>query len=123
MWELPPRARRIRKIMADQDFQTGTTSACAENTKAAADVLGYRWNYLRVRGEYGAACHHDSGLEELPPRARRIQEEKPFNPAEMGTTSACAENTVPRRACLDRGWNYLRVRGEYVDLGLFCGPH
>jgi len=30
-----------------------------------------------------------------------------------GTTSACAENTLVGFAPAPRGWNYLRVRGEY----------
>ena len=53
--ELPPRARRIQAGTQTVYLTPGTTSACAENTKAAADVLGYRWNYLRVRGEYSPA--------------------------------------------------------------------
>ena len=31
-WELPPRARRIPHNLAILTLQTGTTSACAENT-------------------------------------------------------------------------------------------
>ena len=33
----------------------------------------------------------------------------------MGTTSACAENTRKRLRGFGGGWNYLRVRGEYLD--------
>ena len=37
----------------------------------------------------------------------------------MGTTSACAENTVTSPAIINIAWNYLRVRGEYLnELGL-----
>ena len=31
----------------------------------------------------------------------------------IGTTSACAENTVRGWGVYNEGWNYLRVRGEY----------
>ena len=31
----------------------------------------------------------------------------------LGTTSACAENTVPSGTTVLIGRNYLRVRGEY----------
>ena len=33
----------------------------------------------------------------------------------MGTTSACAENTEIIKTPITFSWNYLRVRGEYVD--------
>ena len=32
----------------------------------------------------------------------------------MGTTSACAENTVSIAVMVGHMWNYLRVRGEYT---------
>ena len=53
-------------------------------------------------------------ISELPPRARRIQQMLYAKAVMEGTTSACAENTVPRLRC--RRWcgNYLRVRGEYT---------
>ena len=35
------------------------------------------------------------------------------NQHDIGTTSACAENTAPRRWRKSRPGNYLRVRGEY----------
>ena len=52
MWELPPRARRIRNSKLVIDFYPGTTSACAENTHTILDRNPSPWNYLRVRGEY-----------------------------------------------------------------------
>ena len=52
--------------------------------------------------------------KELPPRARRIQACKPNRPLILGTTSACAENTVTPQATCAGIWNYLRVRGEYI---------
>ena len=72
-WELPPRARRIHVNPIAWNFQRGTTSACAENTIGRSVRWGYRWNYLRVRGEYFF---------------------RPFpSILKKGTTSACAENT------------------------------
>ena len=70
--ELPPRARRIREYPYTGVHASGTTSACAENTHSIR--LGYRsrGNYLRVRGEYMFREAKVSGIEELPPRARRI---------------------------------------------------
>ena len=114
MWELPPRARRIRKIMADQDFQTGTTSACAENTGRNANRLPYPRNYLRVRGEYQGRCRCVGLSVELPPRARRIQSRAGPALTAGGTTSACAENTLTWGCFVARIRNYLRVRGEYL---------
>ena len=50
---------------------------------------------------------------ELPPRARRIRQVRFRNIPNDGTTSACAENTRGFVGRSWRGWNYLRVRGEY----------
>ena len=111
--ELPPRARRIPRQGVILIINTGTTSACAENTYRRHQTLGYPWNYLRVRGEYRLITSGLSCFTELPPRARRILTTVTRSVWPMGTTSACAENT-----CLSSGvWsqlrNYLRVRGEY----------
>ena len=91
--ELPPRARRIPPSLQQTDRTFGTTSACAENTRATRTPISTRRNYLRVRGEYPHGPDLIGEPQELPPRARRI-------PAKM-TPTAC------------RTWNYLRVRGEY----------
>ena len=50
---------------------------------------------------------------ELPPRARRIQALTCTSIQELGTTSACAENTGRILPEPQGAWNYLRVRGEY----------
>ena len=93
--ELPPRARRIQCEGEDVPGESGTTSACAENTDSRIICPDIDGNYLRVRGEYtGAPGSGDQALE-LPPRARRIQEK------------------LIKRA-KNRG-NYLRVRGEYSN--------
>ena len=52
---------------------------------------------------------------ELPPRTRRIQDRDGVQRYGQGTTSAYAENTRARRSSTRLTWNYLRVRGEYVD--------
>ena len=119
--ELPPRARRIRKIFWPAGGKLRTTSACAENTPIQLDSSISAWNYLRVRGEYFPNCHPRYGGQELPPRARRIHGgTNRINPW-RGTTSACAENTLRppgHRLCTG---NYLRVRGEYVyELSNHC---
>ena len=70
-------------------------------------------NYLRVRGEYlwrDGKIKHDG---ELPPRARRIHPIMGFTRLGVGTTSACAENTIPGLTPHISYGNYLRVRGEY----------
>ena len=54
---------------------------------------------------------------ELPPRARRIQLPKIQRFAHVGTTSACAENTLESFSDKIMHWNYLRVRGEYTTMG------
>ena len=91
--ELPPRARRILihgfRVVTD----SGTTSACAENT-VTIRVEGFQHgNYLRVRGEYIVPHRSTTISWELPPRARRIPNPKECPMPRLGTTSACAENT------------------------------
>ena len=112
--ELPPRARRIHPHAHFFGAETGTTSACAENTRAGQRWGSGIWNYLRVRGEYTFRNIKDSFAEELPPRARRIHVQE-FHPTVWGgTTSACAENTAVGEEGLADIRNYLRVRGEYL---------
>ena len=91
--ELPPRARRIHALPLTQFPQRGTTSACAENTSADRKVAGWKRNYLRVRGEYLYWIREIVYSSELPPRARRIPMTNAETPTDLGTTSACAENT------------------------------
>ena len=92
--ELPPRARRILKRCGCLGGGVGTTSACAENTAHCLYHLQARWNYLRVRGEYGAERQKSCPPLELPPRARRIRLGPISFATSHGTTSACAENTL-----------------------------
>ena len=112
--ELPPRARRIRRLARHCLSSGGTTSACAENTVSIVACRMSIRNYLRVRGEYAARGQAALPAGELPPRARRIPAIGRSSDDKYGTTSACAENTL----CLSRKptflWNYLRVRGEYT---------
>ena len=93
--ELPPRARRIL-LMHYLRTRTGV-------------------NYLRVRGEYVAMRRVSWLRVELPPRARRIRPAQSIGVAALGTTSACAENTVQALLAQQGPWNYLRVRGEYGE--------
>ena len=92
----------------------GTTSACAENTVRALAFPLSAWNYLRVRGEYMLQIRVRVVDKELPPRARRIPSGVFCPSSGLGTTSACAENTLRRRRRCLHSWNYLRVRGEYM---------
>ena len=71
-------------------------------------------NYLRVRGEYSPAPHQSRGNWELPPRARRIRPSSRGIIINIGTTSACAENTPQGSTKPSMIRNYLRVRGEYA---------
>ena len=111
--ELPPRARRIQHGGVDSVAWTGTTSACAENTQAVTHPAQNIRNYLRVRGEYMRNIITYYNKTELPPRARRIQLFHLNIYQLIGTTSACAENTVTGNINNRWGGNYLRVRGEY----------
>ena len=113
--ELPPRARRIRVILPVPSGTTGTTSACAENTVTERTFLMIFWNYLRVRGEYDLVEGARRLAWELPPRARRILIGERQVRRYLGTTSACAENTLPALFFADDPRNYLRVRGEYLS--------
>ena len=114
--ELPPRARRIPYRLHIIRGRVGTTSACAENTYQAAKTPGEQRNYLRVRGEYTAPPEDRRTSAELPPRARRIQLLTNSAVLNLGTTSACAENTVFFRVWTPIMRNYLRVRGEYSQI-------
>ena len=111
--ELPPRARRIRQVCLGVIRQPGTTSACAENTQKSPSPWRRIRNYLRVRGEYLSETAPTLTRLELPPRARRILGVPQYDTGHEGTTSACAENTTPRKFLLALQRNYLRVRGEY----------
>ena len=113
MRELPPRTRRIPPSQSSSKAQSGTTSACAENTCRIGRWQHHWWNYLRARGEYTSTKRHPLSSWELPPRTRRILEGELDSLNCKGTTSAHAENTH-RGATHRRGhWNYLRARGEY----------
>ena len=98
--ELPPRARRIHLAAAADAVVKGTTSACAENTRAWQGQYSGRGNYLRVRGEYKVEFAANLMLVELPPRARRIPLTRDNARSILGTTSACAENTQCGGGCL-----------------------
>ena len=113
--ELPPRARRIHAGSLGSRGVDGTTSACAENTASWTRPVPAMGNYLRVRGEYSFSPHWLRFFRELPPRARRIPITGEHKPYAVGTTSACAENTVCRASLSCGLWNYLRVRGEYLS--------
>ena len=111
--ELPPRARRIPTAPAAPERPAGTTSACAENTAKTLITRPEGGNYLRVRGEYSQPLLIASPIMELPPRARRIRIILENHTRKGGTTSACAENTLPLVLMGRQKRNYLRVRGEY----------
>ena len=112
--ELPPHARRIPFGRVDKPQQAGTTSACAENTKRLCGTRTPTWNYLRMRGEYILAHNQTSITPELPPHARRIPFRQIVSHCNLGTTSACAENTGDDCDSGRAGGNYLRMRGEYT---------
>ena len=67
-----------------------------------------------MRGEYHTPRPKSNPHPELPPRARRIHGVLQAPVVVLGTTSACAENTVRALAFPLSAWNYLRVRGEYM---------
>ena len=92
--ELPPRARRIQLAGRHTVNIGGTTSACAENTLRSFPMDSQPGNYLRVRGEYVLVALTGGLVTELPPRARRIPWDCSGIWSGIGTTSACAENTV-----------------------------
>ena len=116
--ELPPRARRIRCATPPRQQESGTTSACAENTVCHAPKAARKRNYLRVRGEYVIMRPGLKLIVELPPRARRIPNVGDLRLGIVGTTSACAENTGFLLPSALTHRNYLRVRGEYKPVPL-----
>ena len=66
-----------------------------------------------MRGEYHERVGQITRPHELPPRARRIRINCGRGNGPFGTTSVCAENTLPAFSFADDTRNYLRVRGEY----------
>ena len=72
-----------------------------------------------MRGEYLLVLLEPKKKLELPPRARRILFLTPGGFLQIGTTSACAENTLAWPYFPGLAWNYLRVRGEYSVTRLF----
>ena len=70
------------------------------------------------------AVHHTGANNtELPPRARRIQDNRIDLLSRGGTTSACAENTQTELGPVITYGNYLRVRGEYMLPQAAGGDH
>ena len=113
--ELPPHARRIPEDFTTETAETGTTSACAENTCGNSNPISHQRNYLRMRGEYAGVISELAPNRELPPHARRIPSNLIPKRHNTGTTSACAENTRLRCRKSTLTWNYLRMRGEYAS--------
>ena len=70
-----------------------------------------------MRGEYIQPNPNHYGDPELPPRARRIPHKAVGQGFLSGTTSACAENTSFSKSAIAISRNYLRVRGEYREIG------
>ena len=95
--ELPPRTRRIPLLRIRNLLSLGTTSAYAENTAGLRFSSSNMRNYLRVRGEYKSTIKAPRCDLELPPRTRRIPWVGVSKWVSLGTTSAYAENTHPRR--------------------------
>jgi len=73
-----------------------------------------------VRGEYVCPPARAAEPMELPPRARRIHALNRFGAVFLGTTSACAENTIFLTLANIKVGNYLRVRGEYHNKYQSC---
>ena len=121
--ELPPRTRRIHMVAKLFLVHQGTTSAYAENTFLAVTISWNDANYLRVRGEYILSGIAYSVEEELPPRTRRIPRNAAMTSSHAGTTSAYAENTALKAVSSAIIWNYLRVRGEYVEKPVKIGQN
>ena len=120
--ELPPRTRRILGVLDARFKSRGTTSAYAENTQTTPPPPP-RWNYLRVRGEYTWSPNCFLYTKELPPRTRRIPLTILPRDNKNGTTSAYAENTALKAVSSAIIWNYLRVRGEYVEKPVKIGQN
>ena len=78
-------------------FPGGTTSAHAENTQCRPRRPERCGNYLRMRGEYMIPVWSSANTWELPPHARRILHNQGSILFQIGTTSACAENTAGER--------------------------
>ena len=112
----PPRVRSRRAAHGNQVAWQGITSACAEQTlwKTTPDLTG--WDHLRVCGADGAAQYaleHHGGS---PPRVRSRRQQLMHGVGDAGITSACAEQTRPRRTTRCPTWDHLRVCG--ADYGV-----
>ena len=121
--ELPPHARRIPLLIGNNVDIPRTTSACAENTVIMLRHVMQLWNYLRMRGEYWLRLVRSLLVLELPPHARRIRMWWGHQLLQLGTTSACAENTRTSTKQVTNNRNYLRMRGEYNPSQPYCYCH
>ena len=110
--EIPPRARRRRRLVRQSCPARGNTSACAEKTSACPSIPGRGRKYLRVRGEDIVPAMSLTPIWEIPPRARRRHGVSSQGHHGHGNTSACAEKTRGRMVSCRRMRKYLRVRGE-----------
>ena len=110
--EIPPRARRRGARCFWLVGVSGNTSACAEKSSEPGLLHPAYWKYLRVRGEEPLLGLLVCGFQEIPPRARRRDEERTLRLIGFGNTSACAEKRRSKHEVSQNPWKYLRVRGE-----------
>ena len=111
-WELPPHARRRGATKRVDRDELGITSACAEKRPVQPSNRIRPRNYLRMRGEEFTPTAKAKKSQELPPHARRRENQPAPAVVALGITSACAEKRTPRLFTRTISENYLRMRGE-----------
>ena len=93
----PPRVRSRRDVRVEAGQRAGITSACAEQTDTTARAPHRKTDHLRVCGaDLGT---RPDGVRAIgsPPRVRSRRAAPVRGGVRPGITSACAEQTSPRR--------------------------
>ena len=98
-WGSPPRVRSRHGDVGASHGQDGITSACAEQTYAAAVEQPPIQDHLRVCGADNRGNLATVGIQGSPPRVRSRRWSGDRWKSARGITSACAEQTVGRCIC------------------------
>ena len=114
----PPRVRSRRAHRHESGGHAGITSACAEQTGRVACGPSCNGDHLRVCGADVSKTGSTNYSEGSPPRVRSRHRGHARQWSADGITSACAEQTPPRRTVRRWTGDHLRVCG--ADIRTTC---
>ena len=107
----PPRVRSRRHRGTGQSDRPGITSACAEQTVSSSPDEDSKRDHLRVCGADFNHAYSTSRQKGSPPRVRSRHLLLRTVWADVGITSACAEQTLRSRLPERSAMDHLRVCG------------